>query len=208
MAIVHLPEYLWAGTTADPRELQLDIFELAREVNGFVDRDNVGELQITTAKVAAGTYNTVGSTEYENTTETLDAGETGAWKEISSLSTTVTTDDGRLHVEVWGNYEGLGAGTKYQGVVEFRLLINGEVIDETGWMSIIWEADTFFLQGSRPVDAGTAAVTVQWRGYGKPWTDLDDLAEGNAPATADQRNYLTIAQTLTRAVLLWRHQKR
>lgn len=208
MAWVQAPQYLWAGTTTDPRELLGNVFELAREINGYVDRDNVGENVITAAKVATGTFNTTGMTEFDfGTTDTIDPGETGVWKELDSLTTTVTTEDGRLHVDAFFKYGRTTLVANQQDTLETRLLIDGNVVDESGWISAFITEGSVYLVGSAPVSAGSHTISVQWRTRAHAWIYLDQIADGTFPSGAE---VTANAETWTAAqgALVYRHQKR
>lgn len=207
MAWVHAPQYLWSGTTTDPRELMGNIFELAREINGYVDRDNLGENVVTSAKVATGAFNTLGSTEFSSSTDSISIGETGAWEEITSLSTTVTTEDGRILAEsFFAYYQSTSAGLE-QNTIECRMLIDGNVVDETGWISAYRRAGTVYMAGSSSVAAGSHAITVQWRTRPHAWVYLDQIEDGTFPSAAAVAGNIGVWDVLNGA-LTYRHQKR
>lgn len=213
MAWVHAPQYLWAGTTTDPRELMGNVFELAREPNGFTDRDNLGESVVGVAEVVTGTFNTLGSTEYDydvspSSDFDLVDGETGAWREVTAITTNVTCVDGRLLAELWGCYRTYGVGfPAYQTVYEFRLLIDGVPVAESGWISFHRNKTSFHLIGSAPVDVGTHTISLQWRGYGKPHEGITNIANGILDDTTVEPS-TAVSARISKAGLVWRHQKR
>lgn len=207
MAQVQLVQYLFDGVVLDPRDVMDNANVLARELNGFVDKDNVGEAQVGAAEVATGTFNTCGMTEATVFADSLAVGETGQWHDITELTTTVTTDDGRLTFDGWANYAVSSVFTaNAQPAIEFRLLIDGQVVAETGWISLFREKGVVLLVGSIAVDAGSHVGVLQWRSYGKPYRDVSALASGDA--SVDLTPYPAVSVQLLAGKMIYRHQKR
>ena len=108
MAWATAQQYLWAAQTLDPRDLGVNINELGREVNGFIDRDNIQTSAVTSAEVALGTFNKLQTLylygSYVTPAMTLDALNVWPWTNLGLTPTSFTTEDGTLVVDAYVAY--------------------------------------------------------------------------------------------------------
>lgn len=183
-----------AGVVTDVRDFMLNVDAYAREMAGFLDRDNFQTGAVTSAKIGVqelvsitsnpyGTYGTV-------VVQTIASGA-GAWVEVTSAQTVVTVDDGELIVDADVNIETVPT---IQNNEKWRtkMVIDGVDVAFTDWVQIMRGLTCVSLTGSLPVTAGSSVIQVYVQFYADPWRYLTDLANGtNVAGNTFQSNPLT-----------------
>lgn len=180
MAWQHQTQAVETGVVTDPRDFILNVDTYAREMNGFLDRDNFAAAAVTSAKIGVqelvavtsnpyGTYGTV-------VVQTIGT-SAGQWIEVSSAQTLVTVDDGELIVDADVNVETVPT---LQNNEKWRtkLTIDGVDVAFTDWVQIMRGLTCVSLTGSAPVVTGTSTVQVFIQYYADAWRYLTDLANG------------------------------
>lgn len=175
---------LETGVVLDPRDVMQNFNELAREINGNIDRDNLQTGAVTGSKLESeGVVMVFDNPQEGSPLHTIAVGSTGQWENITGMSVTDTVDDGEIIVDADVNYEWAGA-TQSNQKCQFRTLVNGVQIAETGWGHTNRLKTVHSMTGSWPVVAGSVTVQVQGRAWNDPWYHLGDVNNGrNTSAT-------------------------
>lgn len=184
------------GVVLDPRDVMVNFNELAREVNGHIDRDNLVTGAVTSAKIATQEIVYL----FDNPVEaspvyTVAAGATGQWEDITDMSKTVTLPGGDLIVDTDVNFT-WSEGT-YSEKCQFRTLVNGVQIAETGWFQIRREQTVANMTGSAVITAGSNTVSVQVRAWRDPYYHMSDVNNGLNKAATSQYNITYTLNTIT-----------
>jgi hypothetical protein len=184
------------GVVLDPRDIMVNFNELAREVNGHIDRDNLVTGAVTSAKIATQEIVYLFDNPVEGSpVYTVAAGATGQWEDITDMSKTVTLPGGDLIVDTDVNFT-WSEGT-YSEKCQFRTLVNGVQIAETGWFQIRREQTVANMTGSAVITAGSNTVSVQVRAWRDPYYHMSDVNNGLNKAATSTYNIAYTLNTIT-----------
>jgi hypothetical protein len=209
-----LAQAIESGVVVDPRDVVRNESELAQELAGLLDRDNVGLTQVTPAKPVAQAFVAAGSNPQSGAPlQTLLAGQSGIWTEFSSISVTPTLSDGEVIVDadvcasavMTAPWTGAGA-ERWQA----RLLINGATVAYTGWTSFARLQTTVSMTGSAPVTTGTCAIQVQVRAWTAPIWSIPSFGIGKDTTNTFANNpiYTGYDLQLLAGNIVWVNRKR
>lgn len=166
------------GVVVDPRDFVRNENELAQEFGGYFDRDNVGPEQITPAKPVAQAFVIAdGSHATGSPLQTLGAGQSGAWTEITSVTVTPDLEDGEVIVD--GDVACQTTLTTPTSKWQIRLLVNGYPVAYSGWVSFARRSTCVSVTGSMPIVTGSVAIQLQIRAWTDPQYHLTDLRNGD-----------------------------
>lgn len=186
------------GVVVDPRDLMLNVDGYAREMNGFLDRDNVGVGQVTSAKIANLSLLFAGSNPQGDgylggaVIQSLGA-SCGQWVEITSLQKSLGVNDGEVIVDADVNVEtapGILLTAPYNNKWRAKLVVDGVPIAHTDWVHEVRRMTTVSMTGSLPVITGTAIAQVFIQNYAEPWTLITAITHGRGQKDTYRANPL------------------
>lgn len=198
------------GVVVDPRDFVRNQMEFVGEFNGKLDRDNVGLDEVASSDLATQALVSAGSNPQSGSPlQTIPAGQAGEWTDVTTLQTSVTTDDGEIIVDSDLNMVWTPAAV-INDKWEARTLVNGSVIASTGWTHLIRTASTRSMTGSSPVMKGTTTIQVQVRAWSDPWTGLSTITNGTATNSIRTLNtgYTLGTLYVYAGNVVWVHRKR
>ena len=179
MAWRWLAQAVEEGVVVDPRDFVRNENELAQEFGGYFDRDNVGPEQVTPAKPVAQAFVLATSNPQEGSPlQTLPAGQTGIWVEITDMTTTADVREGEVIVDADVSCNAGSAYISRNNLWQARMTINGVPCAYTGWVQFNRLQTCVSMTGSAPVQTGSVSVQVQVRMWGAPFYHLTDLNNG------------------------------
>jgi|19_taG_2_1085344.scaffolds.fasta_scaffold24050_3 hypothetical protein len=190
------------GGILDPDDWNLGWAELAQELNGYLDRDNLGVDWITKDELAATACTTVESVVGSGGTCVNDA---PTWKSAFTSGSMVNdTIDVAVDatIEAWASFQlsstlGLtlwvvktwydDANTSNKSLpddaIRVRLRVGGTVVAESGWVSGFHEETCVMLMGATPVPPGRHEVVTEYM-IGEVWFNGYSEQVGQAVAAA------------------------
>lgn len=176
------------GVVVDPRDVMDDFNTLVQEMNGYLDGNNVGYLQVTAAKIANEAFVYLFDNPQAAINQTIPQGDAGVWSDVTLLSTTIDVDDGEVQADAHINVTNVVAVPHHEKCAA-QLIINGVVVGVTGWVHQSRIKTVLFMTGSLPVPAGTATISVQVRHWSDVWVLIDDVNNGTGnPSTVQAYN--------------------
>ena len=194
-----------AGVVTDVRDFMLNVDAYAREMAGFLDRDNFQAGAVTSAKIGVQELVAVGSNPYGQwgtaVVQTITGGA-GQRTEVALAQTSVTVDDGEIIVDadvtIVGNpavpafpYPD-GFGEKWRAI----LVIDGSDAAFTDWTSIMRTLTNVSLTASAPVVTGTCIIQLYIQYYIDATYNLSWIANGTNPSQTFASNPMTTTGTL------------
>lgn len=185
------------GVVTDVRDFMLNVDAYAREMAGFLDRDNFQTGAVTSAKIGVkelvsvtqNAYGTWGTAVVQTIT-----GGAGQRIEVASAQTSVSVEDGELIVDADVIIESTpgGYGEKWRAI----LVVDGSDIAFTDWVYIKRTLTGVSLTNSIPVVTGTSVVQLFIQFYADAARLLTDLSNGKNNANTFDQNPLTTTGSL------------
>ena len=213
MAWQHQTQAVETGVVTDPRDFILNVDAYAREMNGFLDRDNFAAAAVTSAKIGVQELVAAGQNpygDYGGAIVQAISGGAGQWTEVSAAQTTITVDDGEMIVDADIVIKSTLLGATYGEKWRTRLTIDGVDVAFTDWVSLTRTMTGVSLTGSAPVTTGTSVVQVFVQHYVDPNRLLTDLANGTNGTATFAQNPTTTGGTLDVITgnVVWVNRKR
>lgn len=213
------------GVVVDPRDFVRNQMEFVGEFNGRLDRDNVGLSEVASSDLATQALVSAGSNPQSGSPlQDIGANQSGAWVEITSMQTSVTTEDGEIIVDAdvsaqWtldfgGFGYAFGGPINYNDKWETRLLVNGIPVAHCGWTHVARVTTLQAMTGSAPVMKGSTTIQVQIRAWSDPWTNLSQINNGTSTnnsttgTSADNPGHTTTPLSVLAGNVVWIHRKR
>lgn len=205
MAWQHQTQAVETGVVTDPRDFILNVDTYAREMNGFLDRDNFAAAAVTSAKIGVKEIVSVGDNPYgEWGTAVVQTilGGAGQRTEVALAQTSAAVEDGEIIVDMDITIAGNpavpafpypdGFGEKWRVV----LVIDGAEVGFTDWVSIMRELTNVSLTSSVPVVTGTTVIQTFVQYYIEATYNLSWIAQGTFPSQTFASNPMTTTGTL------------
>ncbi|MCP4307317.1 MAG: hypothetical protein GY788_21095 [bacterium] len=170
MAKVFRKDRLTSGAVVAVDEINANLTQVAGEMNGGLDRENVPAGVITTTEVKAGCFNQilwkVGDGAPEATLDAKHGEDKNMWRDIPGYTDEFLTEDGRFEIEAHVQLDTAGL---YE--MELGVRVDGEIVAQSGSpvssstsTSIYFQKRGFYAIGAPAVGAGNHQIELVWRG--------------------------------------------
>lgn len=153
----------------DPYEVwNLPMAEYAEEMNGYLDRDNIGNQWLTDDHIVDDQFHqvlsagstTAGNIDRSNSqwTETLSV---GAMPRSTFTVSDDTVVEAHLGVQIIQDFDNAVTNLNYTRAVRVRILVDGEEIARSGWVAELHEYSREHIFGVTVVAPGDHEVTSE-----------------------------------------------
>ncbi|MCP4437133.1 MAG: hypothetical protein GY913_21450 [Proteobacteria bacterium] len=152
---------------------------LAGEHNGYHDRDNFPSATLDEEHIVANAM-TRGHAVKRGLSPSITAAlDTTSWQRALTggdmPKTTIEVSNDCTVIAEFGvhwEWESTGTNAVQADAVQFRIVIDGVVVSQSGWMSAQFAHDATYLVGALPVGAGYRTIATEMRLANVTW-DID-----------------------------------
>lgn len=185
----HRQDYIENGAIASPDPWNRNQREFAAEHNGMLDRDNLPKVAVDYGRMQDNCCNRLESDNYDDSAgdSSVINGYTTEWQKgdtnVLGNVEFFAEDDGDLVVE-FGGYA-VFSSASYIHVGQFRVVVNGEEVAISGYLSSRRVYDDVYLVGAIPVSAGNVVVEVEGRYVAAEQEDGEEQPTVRPVSTSD-----------------------